>query len=121
MKVEKQDDELKGKMTELKGALVKKNLAYCQGSLFHDYLHDMEIVQRFAYENRALISKRIVERFGLKAVKEFVTIHNYIDLDSMILRKGAVSAAKGELLLIPINMRDGSILAKGKGNAESTP
>ncbi|SHJ47273.1 RNA-splicing ligase RtcB, repairs tRNA damage [Dethiosulfatibacter aminovorans DSM 17477] len=116
LKNRKQDSEVLEKMAELKGRIIKKNLAYCHGSLLDDYLHDMELVQRFAYENRKLISKRIVDRFGLSVVKEFVTIHNYIDLDSMILRKGAVSAKKGELLLIPINMRDGSILAIGKGN-----
>lgn len=118
LKKGEQDEEALEKMMELKGRLVKKNLAYCHGNLLKDYLHDMELVQSFAYENRKLISKRIVERFGLRVVKEFVTIHNYIDLDSMILRKGAVSAKKGELLLIPINMRDGSILARGKGNKE---
>ncbi len=114
----KQDGEVLERITELNARLVKKNLAYCEGSLLEEYLHDMEFVQRFAYENRKLISHRIGSRFGFKVVREFVTIHNYIDLDSMILRKGAVSAKRGELLLIPINMRDGSILAMGKGNLD---
>ena len=85
----------------------------------NDYLHDMKIVQEYANENRTVMAKRIVEEsIGLDFDKlnKFQTIHNYIDLDNMILRKGAISAQKDEKVLIPINMRDGSILAKGKGN-----
>ena len=60
----------------------------------------------------------ILERTGMSAVEGFHTIHNYIDTEEMILRKGAIAAHNGEKVLIPINMRDGSILAVGKGNAE---
>ena len=83
-----------------------------------DYLHDVEICQRFARQNRELMAKILLERSGLTAVSAFHTVHNYIDTEEMILRKGAIAAHKGELVLIPINMRDGSVLAVGKGNPE---
>lgn len=86
-----------------------------------DYLHDMKIIQDYANKNRYVMAKRIVEeamRLDFEKLERFQTIHNYIDLNSMILRKGATSSAKDEKILIPINMRDGSILAKGKGNPD---
>ncbi|MDR1184583.1 MAG: RtcB family protein [Coriobacteriales bacterium] len=95
---------------------VSKDLAYVTDSLFDDYLHDMEIVQRFAALNRQAMMDEIVTRLGLTKVESFTTTHNYIDTDAMILRKGAVSAKQGERLLIPINMRDGSLICVGKGN-----
>ncbi len=95
---------------------IDKNLAYLEGDLFYDYLHDMKIVQKYAEINRHAIVNEIVKRMKLKVLENFTTIHNYIDLDSMILRKGAVSAKKGEKLLIPINMKDGSLICTGKGN-----
>lgn len=97
---------------------VDKNLAYCEGTLLDDYLHDVNIAQQYATLNRKIIINEIVENAGLKVVSSFTTMHNYIDLDNMILRKGAISAQKGERVLIPINMRDGSILAYGKGNPD---
>ena len=78
----------------------------------------MKIVQRFATLNRKAMMDVIVNGLGLNACEEFTTIHNYIDTDNMILRKGAVSAQKGEKLLIPINMRDGSLICLGKGNED---
>ena len=78
----------------------------------------MEICQRFARQNRELMAKILLERSDLTAVSAFHTVHNYIDTEEMILRKGAIAAHKGELVLIPINMRDGSVLAVGKGNPE---
>ena len=83
-----------------------------------DYLHDVEICQQFAKRNRARMAEMIIERTGMTAVEAFHTLHNYIDVDEMILRKGAIVAHEGEKVLIPINMRDGSILALGKGNPE---
>ena len=83
-----------------------------------DYLHDVVICQEFARRNRELMAKIIIERTGLEAGEAFHTIHNYIDTKEMILRKGAISAHNGEKVLIPINMRDGSVLAIGKGNPE---
>ena len=83
-----------------------------------DYIHDMEIVQSFAQLNRKAMMEEIVKGMKLKVEEEFTTIHNYIDTKNMILRKGAVSAQEGEKLLIPINMRDGSLICIGKGNEE---
>ena len=97
---------------------IPKELAYVEGKLFEDYIHDMHITQRYAVLNRKAMTDVILRGMGLTAVEEFTTIHNYIDTDSMILRKGAVSAKKGEKLLIPINMRDGSLICSGKGNED---
>ena len=93
-------------------------LAYLEGSLFNDYLHDMAIVQRYADLNRKAIVKELEKRAKIKIVEHFTTIHNYIDLDMMILRKGAISAQRGERVLIPMNMRDGSLICIGTGNAD---
>lgn len=93
-------------------------LAYCEGELLDDYLHDMEIMQEFANWNRRAITDTILKGCKLKEESRFTTIHNYIDLKYNILRKGAVSAQKDEVLLIPINMRDGSLICKGLGNPD---
>lgn len=97
---------------------IPKELAYVEGKLFDDYIHDMKIVQRFAKLNRKAMTNIILEGMGFTEIERFTTIHNYIDTENMILRKGAVSAKKGEKLLIPINMRDGSLVCIGKGNDE---
>jgi len=97
---------------------IPKALAYVSGSLMDDYIHDMKIIQRYAMLNRKAIMDEIIKGMKLKVEEEFTTIHNYIDTDEMILRKGAVSAKEGEKLLIPINMRDGSLICVGKGNKE---
>ncbi|EHL04370.1 RNA-splicing ligase RtcB [bioreactor metagenome] len=97
---------------------VLKALAYASGALFQDYIHDMKIVQHFAALNRKAMADEILKGMKLKAVDQFTTIHNYIDTEHMILRKGAVSAQKDERLLIPINMRDGSLICIGKGNPD---
>lgn len=94
------------------------DLCYLFGSYMEDYIHDVEICQQFASRNRRKIAEIILERTGMQAVDSFETVHNYIDINEMILRKGAVSAKSGERLLIPINMRDGSLICIGKGNAE---
>ena len=93
-------------------------LAYLEGPLLECYLHDMAIVQRYADLNRKAIAKELEKRVKLKIAEQFTTIHNYIDLDMMILRKGAISAKKGERVLIPMNMRDGSLICIGKGNED---
>lgn len=92
--------------------------AYVEGALFDDYIHDMKIVQRFAVLSRKAMIDEIVSGMGWHVVEQFTTIHNYIDTEHMILRKGAVSAQKDEILLIPINMRDGSLICRGKGNED---
>ncbi|MCL1940313.1 MAG: RtcB family protein [Synergistaceae bacterium] len=97
---------------------IPKDLAYAEGGLFDDYIHDMKIIQRFAVLNRQAMMDVILRDMKLEKVSGFTTIHNYIDTDSMILRKGAVSAKDGEMLLIPINMRDGSLICVGRGNAD---
>lgn len=101
-----------------KGIKRNKSLAYASGDLLEDYIHDMRIVQRYATLNRQAIVRDIVKKMKFKVADEFTTIHNYIDLDNMILRKGAISAQAGERILIPLNMRDGSLVCIGKGNAD---
>lgn len=95
-----------------------EDLCYLYGTYLEDYLHDVEICQRFARHSREKMAEIILEKTGMTAVSAFHTIHNYIDTDEMILRKGAIAAHENELVLIPINMRDGSVLARGKGNPE---
>ena len=95
-----------------------EDLCYLSGKYLEDYLHDVEICQAFAKRSRELMAEIIIERAGLTAGESFHTIHNYIDTDEMILRKGSIAAHKGEKVLIPINMRDGSVIAIGKGNPE---
>ena len=97
---------------------VARDLAYVEGNLFEDYIHDMRIVQRFAVLNRKAMTDVIISGMCLSRAEEFTTIHNYIDIETMILRKGSVSAKAGEKLLIPINMRDGSLICIGKGNED---
>lgn len=91
---------------------------FLSGKYTDDYLHDMRICQKYADENRKMIARLIIDNYGLEPLSEFTTVHNYIDHDNNIIRKGAVSAKDGEVLLIPINMRDGSLLCRGKGNPD---
>jgi len=106
------------KTMKAKHSPVPKALAYVEGELFEQYLHDMKIAQRFASLNRKAMVDTIVKGMGFHVVEQFTTVHNYIDVDHMVLRKGAVSAQAGEKLLIPINMRDGSLICTGKGNED---
>ena len=97
---------------------IPKELSYCTGEIYEDYLHDMKIMQEYAALNRRIITQVILKACKLHAVEQFETIHNYIDTDHMILRKGSVSARAGERLLIPINMRDGALICIGRGNPD---
>ncbi len=97
---------------------VPEDLCWLYGTFLEDYLHDVEICQRFARRNREKMAEILLERTGMTGVESFHTIHNYIDTKEGILRKGAIAAHAGERVLIPINMRDGSIIAIGKGNPE---
>ncbi len=97
---------------------VPEDLCWLYGSFLEDYLHDVEICQRFARRSRERMAEIILERTKMAAVCAFHTIHNYIDTQEMILRKGAIAAHAGEKVLIPINMRDGAVIAVGKGNPE---
>lgn len=93
-------------------------LAYLEGQKFEDYAHDVEIMQDYAALNRRAIADEILKGMKWKADSSFSTIHNYLEMETMILRKGAVSAQKGEKLIIPMNMRDGSLLCEGLGNPD---
>ena len=97
---------------------IPEDLCYLEGKYLEDYLHDVDICQVFARRSREKMAEIILERTRMNGSDAFHTIHNYIDTDEMILRKGAIAAHKGERVLIPINMKDGSILAIGKGNPE---
>ena len=118
-----------GRRTEIQAALkelrwekhqseVPDDLCYLQGKYLEDYLHDIKICQDFAKLNREKIAEVLLARTGITGGDSFHTTHNYIDTDEMILRKGAIAAHEGERVLIPINMRDGSIIAIGKGNPD---
>lgn len=111
--IEKTVQLIKSKTTD-----IPRDMAYLTGKDFENYLHDMKIVQQFASLNRKAILDDIVNGLNLKVAGGFTTIHNYIDVENKILRKGAVSARKGEKLLIPVNMRDGSLICTGTGNAD---
>ncbi|PFC82343.1 RNA-splicing ligase RtcB [Bacillus anthracis] len=97
---------------------IRKELAYLEGQGFKDYMNDMNIAQKYAALNRKAMIDEIVTKMDWKIIDQFTTIHNYIDIENMILRKGAISAQKNERVIIPINMRDGSIIAFGKGNPD---
>lgn len=95
---------------------VNKELAWLSGAQMEDYLHDVALVQQFAALNRRIMVQEIVRGMKLGVEEQFSTIHNYVDLEQRVLRKGAISARLGEQVLIPMNMRDGSLLCRGKGN-----
>lgn len=121
LKAQGMEREIQKRIAALKKAKqtnIPRPLAYVSGELFEQYIHDMKIVQRYAELNRQAMMDEMVRGMKLHVEERFTTIHNYIDTDAMILRKGAVSAGKGERLLIPINMRDGSLICTGKGNED---
>ena len=103
---------------ETQALAVPADICWLYGTFLDDYLHDVEICQKFARRNREKMAEIILERTGMTALESFHTIHNYIDTKEMILRKGAIAAHAGEKVLIPINMRDGSVIAIGKGSEE---
>lgn len=97
---------------------VPYELAYLDGQAMQDYLHDMKLAQEHAKINRSVIADRIIRYAKLREVERFDTIHNYVDVNNMILRKGSISAQLGEKVIIHMNMRDGSLICVGKGNAD---
>ena len=109
---------LKKLAAEKRTSNLPEDLCYVYGEALDRYLHDVELCQAFARQNRECIAKILLERAGLTGTEAFHTVHNYIDTEERILRKGAIAAHKGEKVLIPINMRDGSVLAVGKGNPD---
>ena len=121
LKAEGRFQEIKKTITVLRQErelAIPRDLAYVEGKLFADYIHDMQLTQQFAMLNRKAMAHIILSGMGLTAADSFTIVHNYIDTEAMILRKGAVSANAGEKLLIPINMRDGSLICVGKGNED---
>lgn len=124
LKATGRQSEIEEKRIEMNAQIktaIPKDLAYVSGYLFDDYINDMKIMQHFASLNRKAMIDSISIGLRIKKqdlIEQFTTIHNYIDIENMILRKGAVSAKKGEKLLIPINMRDGSLVCIGKGNED---
>lgn len=113
--------EIEGELKKLKkeyednALLIPADICWLYGKFLDDYLHDVKICQAFAKRSRERMAEIILDRTGMEAVESFHTIHNYIDTDEMILRKGAIAAHEGEKVLIPINMRDGSVIAVGRG------
>ena len=105
-------------MLKMQEPHVPKLLCYVSGQAFNDYIHDMEIVQKHAEINRKYIANTIIKKMCWHVCEEVQTVHNYIDTKNMILRKGSVSAQDGEKLIIPMNMRDGSLICIGKGNSD---
>ena len=95
-----------------------EDLCFLSGKYLEDYLHDVKICQEFARRSREKMAEIILERTGMTGCDAFHTIHNYIDTDEMILRKGAIAAHAGEKVLIPINIRDGRVLALGNDNQD---
>lgn len=121
LKAEGREKDIQKSLKALKNTKrtsIPKALCYVSDELFEQYIHDMHIIQEFARLNRKAMVDEILKGMGLHAEDSFTTIHNYIDMDAMILRKGAVSAKTGEQLLIPMNMRDGSLICVGKGNED---
>jgi len=107
---------------EARKPIVPEDLAYLEGRELEDYLHDMKIAQEYASLNREVMTQRVLnEYFGRNYDYDytFESVHNYYNFEDQTMRKGAISANEGELLVIPINMRDGSLLCMGKGNAET--
>ena len=124
LKNEGRESEIQSRIMDIKAQNridIPKDLAYAAVDLFDNYLNDMKITQFFAEMNRKAMMQIILEGLGIQesgSYENFTTVHNYIDTGAMILRKGAVSAKMGEKLLIPINMRDGSLVCEGLGNPD---
>ena len=126
LKAEGREKEIKKTLDALPKLSTKyKDLAYVVGDDFDDYMYDMALCQEFATLNRLAIAEAIITHYNncmkktpIKVINSWTTIHNYIDHNGMILRKGSVSAQKDEKLIIPMNMRDGSLICIGKGNPD---
>lgn len=95
-----------------------KELTYLEGQLMQDYINDLKIAQEFADHNRHVMLNLIVEAMGWNVTDVIHSVHNYLDMDDMILRKGAIASYANEKIIVPINMRDGSIIATGKSNKD---
>lgn len=91
---------------------------FLSGGLLEEYLNDMKLAVNYASESRKAMGETIISKMNLHPVSSFATIHNYIDTENKILRKGAVSAQSGETIIIPINMKDGALICRGRGNVD---
>ena len=119
LKSEGRQKDIQYELSKIKPVKFDKTLAYLSEDMFDNYLHDMKIVEKYAKYNRLAILYSIVEKLdNVFIIDQFETLHNYIDVKNMILRKGAISAQLNEKCLIPMNMRDGSLLCIGKGNPD---
>lgn len=118
LKAEGREREIENELKKFQSSKCDRELAYLDGYDLDDYLFDMSITQGYASVNRQVIADIILKNMGLRAIDKFETIHNYVDVKNGIVRKGAVRADLGEKLIIPINMRDGSLLCQGKGNKD---
>lgn len=118
LKAEGREKDIQDELKKIQKPKCDKELAHLEGADFNNYMHDMEICQEYASLNRKTIAEIILKKMKLQSDGMIETMHNYIDTKNMILRKGAVSAQKDEVLIIPMNMRDGSLICKGKGNSD---
>lgn len=120
LKAEERQREIESaiKAIKEKEITIPRDLCYLEGDNFRNYIHDMNLAQKYALTNRMSIADEIMRLLFLHEEERFDTIHNYIDIDNMILRKGAISAQVGEKVIIPMNMRDGSLICVGKGNPD---
>lgn len=119
LKREGRQREIQNELSKLvRPSSTRSELAYVEGKDFDDYIHDMKLTQRYASLNRMYMASIILSKMGWKGEEYCHTIHNYIDTDNMILRKGSISLQEGEIAIIPINMRDGSLIVRGKGNPD---
>ena len=115
---EGREREIGDALRSLQRPKIDKELAYIDGQDLDDYLHDMELCQKYAELNRITMSDIIVDALGVAVFGRFQSIHNYIDIMHGIIRKGAISAREGQKVIIPMNMRDGSLICLGKGNPD---
>lgn len=118
LKSQGREREIESTLKNIKPEFINKDLAYLEDDSFCDYLSDMEIAQEYAALNRRKMINTIINSMNWIPIDSFDSVHNFIDLDQMILRKGATDASKGKRLVIPLNMRDGSLICVGKGNPD---
>jgi RNA-splicing ligase RtcB len=121
LKAEGREKEISAELAKIDNPKVNRDLAYLEGELLEDYIHDMKIAQEYAYWNRKAMQAEILDALNIKRkdiLNSFCTMHNYIDIENKIIRKGAISLQKGEIALIPMNMSDGALIVRGKGNPD---
>lgn len=118
LKEQGREKEIQSELKKLQFPKINEDLAYLEGVDLENYLHDMQICQKFASDNRRAMATIILRELGLSPINIFETIHNYLDVESKIIRKGAIRADKDEIVIIPMNMRDGSLICVGKGNED---